>query len=114
MAVDFNHTIVWAQDSQASATFLAEVLGLPAPRQWGPFLVVTTDNGTNIDFMNAGGEITPQHYAFLSPAHTAATAARHDLVVHPALLAVTDPGRLESAKAAAEVVLSTSGVLEYR
>jgi catechol 2,3-dioxygenase-like lactoylglutathione lyase family enzyme len=65
MAVDFNHTIVWAQDSQASATFLAEVLGLPAPRQWGPFLVVTTDNGTNIDFMNADGEITPQHYAFL-------------------------------------------------
>ena len=46
MAVDFNHTIVWAQDSQASATLLAEVLGLPAPRRWGPFLVVTTDNGT--------------------------------------------------------------------
>ena len=28
-------------------------------------LVVTTDNGTNLDFMNADGEITPQHYAFL-------------------------------------------------
>ena len=65
MAADFNHTIVWAHDSQASATFLAEVLGLPAPRRWGPFLVVTTDNGTNLDFMNADSEITPQHYAFL-------------------------------------------------
>jgi hypothetical protein len=65
MAINFNHTIVWAWDSQASARFLAEVLGLQAPRQWGPFMVVTTDNGANFDFMNADGEITPQHYAFL-------------------------------------------------
>jgi hypothetical protein len=27
--------------------------------------VVTTDNGTNIDFMTADSEITPQHCAFL-------------------------------------------------
>ena len=65
MVINFNHTIVWARDSQASATFLADVLGLPAPKPWGPFLVVTTDNGTNMDFMNADGEIAPQHYAFL-------------------------------------------------
>ena len=31
----------------------------------GPFLVVTTNNGVNVDFMNADGEIVPQHYAFL-------------------------------------------------
>ena len=65
MAIDFNHTIVWARDSQASAAFLAEVLGLPAPRRWGPFAVVRVDNGVNIDFMNADGEIARQHYAFL-------------------------------------------------
>ena len=65
MAIDFNHTIVWAKDSEASATFLAEILGLPAPKRWGPFLVVTTGNGVNVDFMNAAGEIAPQHYAFL-------------------------------------------------
>ena len=65
MAIDFNHTIVSSRDSQASATFLSEVLGLPAPRRWGPFVVVTTDHGTNIDFMDADGEIAPQHYAFL-------------------------------------------------
>ena len=53
------------RDSQVSATFLADVLGLPAPKRWGPFLVVTTDNGTNMDFMDADGEIAPQHYAFL-------------------------------------------------
>ena len=63
MAVDFNHTIVWAKDSKASAPFLAEILGLPAPKRWGPFLVVATDNGVNVDFMDAEGEITPQHYA---------------------------------------------------
>ena len=65
MAVDFNHTIVWVRDSEASAAFLSEILGLPAPRRWGSFLVVTTANGTNLDFMNADGEISPQHYAFL-------------------------------------------------
>ena len=65
MVVDFNHTIVWVRDSEASATFLSKILGLLAPRRYGPFLVVTTANGTNLDFMNADGEISPQHYAFL-------------------------------------------------
>ncbi len=65
MAVNFNHTIVSARDSQKSATFLADILGLPAPTRWGPFQMVTAANGANIDFMNADGEITPQHYAFL-------------------------------------------------
>ena len=27
MAINFNHTIVWARDSEASATFLAQLLG---------------------------------------------------------------------------------------
>src|SRR5262245_5538840 len=61
----FNHTIVWARDSRASAKFMADILGLPAPKKWGPFEVVTTDNRTNFDFMDTDGEIKPQHYAFL-------------------------------------------------
>ena len=65
MAIDFNHTIIWVRDSEASATFLSEILGLPAPTRYGPFLVVRAANGTNLDFMNADGAITPQHYAFL-------------------------------------------------
>ena len=65
MAIDFNHTIVSARDSEASARFLAEMLGLPGPRKWGPFQIVTTANGANIDFMNSDSGITPQHYAFL-------------------------------------------------
>jgi hypothetical protein len=66
MAIDFNHTILLARDSKASAIFLAEMLNLPAPRGWGPFQMVLTDNGANLDYMNTDGEITPQHYAFLT------------------------------------------------
>jgi catechol 2,3-dioxygenase-like lactoylglutathione lyase family enzyme len=65
MAVQLNHTIVAARDSRASARFVTEVLGLPAPAQYGPFQVVAADNGVSLDFMDVDGEITPQHYAFL-------------------------------------------------
>jgi hypothetical protein len=35
MAVHFNHTILSASDSKASAKFLTEILDLPAPKHWG-------------------------------------------------------------------------------
>jgi catechol 2,3-dioxygenase-like lactoylglutathione lyase family enzyme len=65
MTIEFNHTIIWARDSKASATFLAQMLGLPAPRHWGPFEMVTTDNNANLDFMDRQGEIPSRHFAFL-------------------------------------------------
>jgi catechol 2,3-dioxygenase-like lactoylglutathione lyase family enzyme len=65
MAVQLNHTIVAARDKHASASFLADVLGLPAPKSWGPFVMVDTSNDVSLDFMDAEGEIVPQHYAFL-------------------------------------------------
>lgn len=65
MAVQFNHTILGAKDRDASAAFLAEMLGLPAPTKWGPFIMVTTENGVNLDYMNVEGDIKRQHYAFL-------------------------------------------------
>ena len=65
MGVEFNHTIVWSRDSKASATFLTRMLGLPEPKEWGPFQVVATANGVNVDFMDSEGEIRSQHYAFL-------------------------------------------------
>jgi catechol 2,3-dioxygenase-like lactoylglutathione lyase family enzyme len=65
VAVQFNHTILAAKDRDASAAFLAEMLGLPAPTKWGPFIVVTTENGVNLDYMNVEGDIKRQHYAFL-------------------------------------------------
>ena len=56
---------LWARDSKSSAAFLAEILGLPAPVHWGPFEVVATANGTNLDYLDRDGEIASQHYAFL-------------------------------------------------
>ena len=65
MAVQLNHTIVNARDSRASAAYVAELLGLPAPVTYEPFQVVEVANGVSLDFMDADGDITPQHYAFL-------------------------------------------------
>lgn len=65
MPVALNHTIIKARDSQASAKFLADILGLPAPTCFGPFQMVETANGVSLDFMETTDPITPQHYAFL-------------------------------------------------
>lgn len=65
MAVQFDHTIVSAHDSGASATFLTEILGLAPPTRVGPFQVVEVDNGVSLDFLDTAGEVVHQHYAFL-------------------------------------------------
>lgn len=65
MAVQLNHTIVAARDPDASAAFLADVLGLPEPDHFGPFTVVETANGVSLDFLAVTGQIHSQHYAFL-------------------------------------------------
>lgn len=65
MAVHLNHTIVAARDKAESAKFLAELLGRPEPKPFGPFMAVELDNDVTLDFMDTPGEITSQHYAFL-------------------------------------------------
>jgi catechol 2,3-dioxygenase-like lactoylglutathione lyase family enzyme len=65
MAVHLNHHIIHAHEPAASAAYLAEVLGLPAPSRFGPFHIVEADNGVSLDFMQADGEVTANHYAFL-------------------------------------------------
>lgn len=45
MSVQLNHTIVWCRDKQKSASFLVEMLALPAPVPFGPMLVVHLSNG---------------------------------------------------------------------
>ena len=65
MDARLNHTIVWCRDKRRSATFLAEVLGLPKPTRFGPFLVVELANGVSLDFHDTDGEVAAQHYAFL-------------------------------------------------
>src|SRR5262245_57419680 len=65
MTVQLNHTIVWCRDKKKSAAFLQEILGLPKPRNFGPFRVVDLSNGVSLDFHEVDGKISMQHYAFL-------------------------------------------------
>ena len=65
MPVQLNHTIINARDPDASAAFLTEIFGLPAPGHWGPFTTVETANEVSLDFIAAGDDIRAQHYAFL-------------------------------------------------
>jgi catechol 2,3-dioxygenase-like lactoylglutathione lyase family enzyme len=60
-----NHTIVWCRDQARSASFLAEILGRPAPTRFGPFHVVGVDNDVSLDFHATDDEVAEQHYAFL-------------------------------------------------
>jgi catechol 2,3-dioxygenase-like lactoylglutathione lyase family enzyme len=65
MAVQLNHTIVPARDAEASARFVAEILGLAAPTRFGPFWAVTLDNGVTLDFHSSDEAMPIEHYAFL-------------------------------------------------
>jgi catechol 2,3-dioxygenase-like lactoylglutathione lyase family enzyme len=68
MAPALNHTIVLCRDKKVSAGYLSEILGLPEPQPFGPFLVVDMDNGVSLDFhdhWNPEAEIESQHYAFI-------------------------------------------------
>jgi catechol 2,3-dioxygenase-like lactoylglutathione lyase family enzyme len=65
MSVKLNHTIVWCRDKRTSAGFMTEILGLPTPTPFGPFLVVDVANDLSLDFHETEGPITSQHYAFL-------------------------------------------------
>jgi catechol 2,3-dioxygenase-like lactoylglutathione lyase family enzyme len=77
MTVQLDHTIVTARDAQQAASFLAELLGMPAPVRSGPFLAIRLDNGVTLDYYAADREFVPAHYAFrLDPARFDAVLAR--------------------------------------
>ena len=65
MPIELNHTIEHARDPLASATFLADVLGLAPPFRFGPFQCVQLDNRVTLDFLPAGEHLAIEHYAFL-------------------------------------------------
>jgi catechol 2,3-dioxygenase-like lactoylglutathione lyase family enzyme len=65
MSIELNHTIVHARDKVKSATFLTEILGLPPPESFYHFLVVKTQNGVSLDFLETKEAFTTEHYAFL-------------------------------------------------
>jgi catechol 2,3-dioxygenase-like lactoylglutathione lyase family enzyme len=63
MTVELNHIIVPAHDKHASATFLANILGIEVGPAWGPFVALPLSNGVTLDFMDAQ-QIQAQHCAF--------------------------------------------------
>ncbi len=66
MPVAFNHTIIAARDRHESAAFFTSLFGLPRATTWGPFSIVSLDQGVYIQFAEPGvAEIQMQHYAFL-------------------------------------------------
>jgi catechol 2,3-dioxygenase-like lactoylglutathione lyase family enzyme len=65
MPVQLNHTIVQATDREETAAFFADILGLPEPTPFGPFLVVECANDVSLDVMHDPRPRLPQHYAFL-------------------------------------------------
>ena len=64
MAIELNHTIVHAENKEISARWLADLLNLPPPVPFGPFMVVKTANGVSLDFINSSEPIASRHFAF--------------------------------------------------
>jgi catechol 2,3-dioxygenase-like lactoylglutathione lyase family enzyme len=64
---ELNHVIVWCKDKRRGAAHVVEILGLEPARDFaGQFLLVDLGNGASLDYADwQGGDITPQHLAFL-------------------------------------------------
>ena len=90
MPVKLNHTIVYCSDRQASASFLADILGLAAPTRFGPFSVVQVANEVSMDFLEEG-PVHPQHYAFLVDEDTFDEV--HRRIIDRGISYWTDPAR---------------------
>jgi catechol 2,3-dioxygenase-like lactoylglutathione lyase family enzyme len=76
MAIELNHTIVPAHDPEASAQFLADILGLEVSPPVAHFTPVTLANRVTLDY-DRYDEVDERHYAFLlGEAEFAAAFAR--------------------------------------
>lgn len=62
MPVQLNHSIVWCRDKEQSARFLAEILGLPAPRTFMHFLVIDLANNVSLDYMESSEHVALRHF----------------------------------------------------
>ncbi|MER7045698.1 MULTISPECIES: VOC family protein [Streptomyces] len=65
MPARLDHTIVHSRDRFAGARFLAELIGEPEPKPFGPFASLPLAGGVTLDYLDADGDIVPQHLAFL-------------------------------------------------
>jgi catechol 2,3-dioxygenase-like lactoylglutathione lyase family enzyme len=64
MAIELNHTIVPARDPDASAQFLADILGLAVDPPVSHFTPVTLANHVTLDY-DQHDDVEAHHYAFL-------------------------------------------------
>jgi len=64
MSIEFNHIIVRVKDKWKSARFLANILGVEAGPEWAQFVLVRTNNGVSLDFLDSDN-FQPLHCAFL-------------------------------------------------
>ena len=62
MTAELDHTIVPAHDKQASAEFLAAILGVPTAPM-GPFVAVQVGHGVTLDYDDRW-DVVSHHYAF--------------------------------------------------
>ncbi len=63
MSIELNHTIVPARDPEASAQFLAGILGLQVSPRVAHFTPVTLANQVTLDYDQAD-QVSAHHYAF--------------------------------------------------
>lgn len=63
MRIELNHTIVPAEDKEASARFFADIFGLPYDGLRGHFAPVRVNESLTLDFDNAD-PVPHHHYAF--------------------------------------------------
>jgi catechol 2,3-dioxygenase-like lactoylglutathione lyase family enzyme len=66
MSIELNHTIVAARDPQASAQFLAGILGLAVDPPLSHFTPITLANQVTLDYDQSRDAVQPCHYAFLA------------------------------------------------
>lgn len=66
MPIELNHTIVAARDPQASAQFLAGILGLDVDPPLAHFTPVTLANRVTLDYDQSGDSIQSCHFAFMA------------------------------------------------
>ncbi|MEY9864444.1 catechol 2,3-dioxygenase-like lactoylglutathione lyase family enzyme [Catenulispora sp. GAS73] len=100
MTVQLNHTIVPARDPEASAQFLAGILGLAVSPRLAHFTPVTLANEVSLDYDRAD-DFEPHHYAFMvSDEEFDASLARIQTggITHYADPACREPGQIYRSK----------------
>ncbi|WP_326650161.1 VOC family protein [Streptomyces sp. NBC_01750] len=65
MPARLDHTIVRSRDRFAGARFLAELIGEPDPKPFGPFASLPLAGGVTLDYLDERERIVSQHLAFL-------------------------------------------------